>query len=176
MSAQRGRTRQHGARWWGSTAIVVAATVWAPGPAVADPAFTIGAQPRWFLLGGVTSGGTVALARRGGYVGGELSLARLREARYAGLYADAYYDFGVDRTYVTAGPELGYKVLGLDGGPAFRFGGGGTDVGVAVRLTVGLGVLGVYVRYAYFDTMTDDHVLQVGGLLKLPLVSPFGGK
>jgi hypothetical protein len=53
-----------------------------------DPPFTIGSRPAWILLGGVTTGGTVALADRGAFVGGELSLARLREASFVGLYAD----------------------------------------------------------------------------------------
>jgi hypothetical protein len=30
-----------------------------------DPPFTIGSRPAWILLGGVTTGGTVALADRG---------------------------------------------------------------------------------------------------------------
>ena len=41
-------------------ALVVAVTIAAPRIAAADdPPFTIGSQPVWFLLGGVTSGGTV---------------------------------------------------------------------------------------------------------------------
>src|SRR5438445_253094 len=35
-----------------------------------DPPFTIGARPAWLLLGGITTGGTVALADRGALVGG----------------------------------------------------------------------------------------------------------
>jgi hypothetical protein len=147
-----------------------------PAPAAADdPPFTIGSSPAWFLLGGVTSGGTVGLGATGGYVGGELSVARLREGTYVGLYADGYYDFGIDRTYLTGGVELGHQVFGIDAGPAFRFAGGGTDAGVAARVNLSLGLFGIYVRYAYFDAMSDDHVIQVGGMLKFPLASPFGG-
>jgi hypothetical protein len=138
-----------------------------------DPAFEIGAQPRWFLLGGVTSGGTVAFDDRGGFVGGELSVVRLNSSNYLGGYADAYYDFGIDGTYVTGGLELGHKFIGLDGGPAVRFAHGTTDAGAAVRLNLSAGVFGIYVRYAYFDAMTDKNVLQVGAMLKLPLRSPF---
>jgi hypothetical protein len=148
----------------------------APGRASADdPPFTIGSRPAWFLLGGVTGGATVGLDERGGYAGAELSLVRLREANYFGFYADSYYDFGIDGTYVTGGLELGHKFLGIDAGPALRFANGDRDVGVAARLNLSVGVFGVYVRYAYFDAISDDHVIQVGGMLKLPLVSPFGG-
>ncbi len=153
-------------------AVVAALLVASPRHAAADdPPFTIGSQPVWFLLGGVTSGGTVALADRGGYVGAELSLARVRRGNFVGVYADAYYDWGVDGTYVTGGLELGHKYFGLDGGGALRFANGETQKGVAARFTIGLGVLGLYVRYCYFDAMTDDHVIQVGAALKLPLLT-----
>jgi len=144
-------------------------------PAAADdePPFVIGSQARWFVLGGVTTGATVAGADRAGYVGGELSLVRLRDASYFGFYGDGYYDFGIDGTYVTGGLELGHKFLGLDGGPALRLAHGTTEPGATVRLNLSAGVFGVYVRYGYFDAMTDDHVWQVGALLKFPLVSPF---
>jgi hypothetical protein len=145
----------------------------APRPAAADdPPFTIGSRPAWFLLGGVTSGGTIALADRGAYVGGELSVARLRDGNYFGLYADGYYDWGADGTYVTGGLELGRRFIGIDGGAALRFADGQRDLGVTGRLNVSIGVFGLYARYAYFgDAMTDEHVLQVGVALKLPLMT-----
>jgi hypothetical protein len=145
----------------------------APRTAAADdPPFTIGSRPAWILLGGVTGGGTVALADRGAFVGGELSLVRLREGNYVGFYADGYYDWGADGTYVTGGVELGHKVVGIDGGAALRLAGGERDLGVTGRLSVGMGLLGLYARYAYFgDAMADEHVLQVGLAFKLPLMT-----
>jgi hypothetical protein len=156
---------------------VLAFGIAAPRRAAADdPPFTIGSRPAWFLLGGVTSGGTIAFADRGAYVGGELSLARLRDGNYLGFYADGYYDWGADGTYVTGGLELGRKFLGIDGGAALRFADGETRLGVTGRLNVSIGLFGLYARYAYFnDAMTDDHVLQVGVALKLPLMT-IGGK
>jgi hypothetical protein len=156
--------------------LAVAASAAAPRSAAADDApFTIGSRPAWFLLGGVTSGGTVAFADRGAYVGGELSIARLRAGTYFGLYADGYYDWGADGTYVTGGLELGRKFIGVDGGAALRLAGGERELGVTGRLNVSVGVFGLYARYAYFpDAMEDDHVLQVGLSLKLPLMT-FGG-
>lgn len=169
-------------QWWRGAAracviVLVAAGALLPRRAAADddPAFTIGSRPAWFLLGGVTSGGTVGPDTTGGYVGADLSLARLRDSNYIGFYADGYYDFGIDATYVTGGLELGHKFLGFDAGPALRIAGSGTDVGATARINLSIGLFGIYVRYAYFDTMSDDHVIQVGGMLKFPLVSPFGG-
>jgi hypothetical protein len=155
-------------------AIAVALFCFARPAAAEDPPFTIGAQPAWLLLGGVTTGGTVALGDRGALVGGELSLARLREASFAGIYADGYYDWGAHGTYATAGLELGHKYVGVDGGVALRFDDMGTDMGTDVgatgRVTVGLGVVGVYARYAHFwDAMANEDILQVGLMLKLPL-------
>ena len=93
----------------------------APACADDDPAFTIGSKPAWLLLGGVTTGGTIALADKGAFVGGELSLARLRDGNFVGVYADGYYDWGAHGTYMTGGLELGHKFVGLDGGVALRF-------------------------------------------------------
>jgi hypothetical protein len=138
--------------------------------------FTIGAQPAWFLLGGVSAGYT-ALGERGGFVGGELSLARLLSGRTLGLYADAYYDFGADGTYVSVGPELGWRFFALDGGFAARFDGGmdGTDLGGTARLCLTVGVASLCGRYSRFDAAADQDVIQVGAMFKLPLISPSGG-
>jgi hypothetical protein len=140
-------------------------------PAAADdPPFVIGSQPSWVLLAGVTTGGTIALADKGAFVGGEVSLAVLRDANFAGVYSDAYYDWGANGTYVTAGAELGHKLFGLDGGVALRFANGGTDVGIAGRLTVGIGMVGLYARYMHFvDVMQNEDVVQIGLAIKLPL-------
>ena len=44
------------------------------------------------------------------------------------------------------------------------------------RLAVGLGVASLYGRYMHFsDAMSDEHVIQIGLLLKLPLKT-FGGR
>lgn len=144
----------------------------APSTARAEAApFTIGSRPAWFVLAGVTTGGTVALADRGMFVGGELSVSRLRNGNYVGLYGDGYYDWGADGTYVTGGLELGRKFIGIDGGGAMRMAGGETELGVTGRLNISIGMVGIYVRYAYFDAEADDHVLQLGLSLKFPLVA-----
>ncbi len=160
----------------GAAALAVIAMAWVSVPGAAragDPPFTIGSQPAWLLLGGVTAGGTAWFHDRGGFVGGELSLVRLRDGNTFGFYGDAYRDFGMDATYVTGGLELGRRIFGVDGGAVLRFSDGGSDVGVTGRVYVSLGVLSIYVRYAYVDAARDDHVIQIGGTFKLPLHSPF---
>jgi hypothetical protein len=160
-----------------SCAFFATAVLYAPAAAAGEeeePApFTIGSKPAWYVMGGLTSGATVT-EHRGGYVGGELSVVRLRNSRFVGFYADGYYDLGIHRTYTTGGFELGYKFVGIDGGAAARFGGDKVDPGLTGRLFFTVGVFSLYARYAYFDAAQNDHVVQVGALLKLPIFSPFG--
>jgi len=151
--------------------------------AAGDPAgFSIGPRPVWFVTGGATAGGTIAAGTRGGYVGGELSLVRLRENQFLGLYSDAYYDFGVDGTYVTCGPELGLIrrsralpiAVGIDGGAALRRA-DETSYGATARVFVALaGSFSIYARYTRLDADRDPQVVQVGVTLKFPLSPPFG--
>lgn len=150
------------------------ALVAAPGLALADdePAkpYSIGSRPAYFILAGTTAGGTVGVDDKGGFVGGELSLVRLHEGAFVGLYADGFYDFGADAPVVTAGPELGYALFSLDGGFSYRRLDGDNQYGVSARITLGIGMFGLFGRYTYFDDTADnEHVIQVGALLKLPL-------
>jgi len=139
------------------------------------PAFTIGSLPVWYFIGGLTSGASVVADDRGGFVGGELSLVRLRDRKWFGFYADGYYDFGVDGTYLTAGPEFGRGVFGLDLGGVVRFANGESEIGGTARAVVSFGLFSIYGRYIYMNSDFDEQVVQVGALLKFPLSSPFGG-
>lgn len=142
-----------------------------------DPPFTIGSRPAWFLLGGVTGGATVALADRGGFVGGEVSLARVRDGRWIGVYADGYRAFGgLDSTYTTGGLEFGGRFIGLDGGAALRVRGGEVDAGATVRISASAGVFSVFARYVWLDTEEDGHAIQLGAMLKVPLMPPRRGR
>jgi hypothetical protein len=136
------------------------------------PAFTIGSKPSWFLMAGVTTGGTVAAHDRGGFVGGEASVVRLSNAgRFFGFYGDGYYDFGIDRTYTTTGLELGYKFFGADGGVAARVGSGRIEAGATGRLFLTIGIVSIYGRYAIFPdpiVAGNEQVVQIGALVKVP--------
>jgi hypothetical protein len=143
------------------------------GHAAEEPAFSIGPRSAWYLLGGVTTGDTMVARERGGYVGGEASLVRLGGAgRFAGVYGDGYHDVGAGRTYATAGVELGYKLVGIDGGVATRLGGDRPEWGPTGRLFFGVGIVSVYGRYAHFVESlgtSNANVLQVGALVKIPI-------
>ncbi|MFN3197144.1 MAG: hypothetical protein ACE366_01830 [Bradymonadia bacterium] len=143
----------------------------APRPAQADEVpFSFGPEAGWQLLGGLTTGVGFGDPDLGGYVGGELSLNRLNESLWFGLYGDALYDFGPDSTMLTVGPQLGYSVLGIDGGLAARHGDGEWLLGPQGRVLLSLGFFSLYGRLALFDDDGDDiQVWQVGMLLKMPL-------
>ena len=154
-------------------ALAVAGLLLLATPAAAEerePAFSIGPKPAWYVLGGVTGGGTL-VADGSGYLGGELSIARLEAARFVGIYGDGYYDFGAKRTYTTVGPEIGWRFVGIDAGGAARLGGSRAEFGVTGRVFLTVGLVAIYARYAYFPDplrVDNDHVIQIGGLFKLP--------
>jgi hypothetical protein len=152
------------------------ATLLVATPAYADETqpFTVGSRPAWFLMGGADVGATIITQDRGWYVGGELSLVRMRESRFIGILGDAYYEFGIKRTHTTAAIEIGYKFFGIDAGGAARIGGDRVEWGPAGRLFVTTGIFTLYGRYAYFiDALKEgnDHVVQFGGLVKLPFAA-----
>jgi hypothetical protein len=162
------------------SSIAFALALLVPAPAAAERGFSIGAKPAWFVTGGATGGGTVVADDRGGFAGGELSVVRVRENRFAGLYGDALYDFGGGATYLTFGPELGLVrrsrampiAVGVDGGAALRID-GDTAWGAAGRVFVGFaGAVALYARYVYLDSDEGDGgdgVVQVGMTVKFPL-------
>lgn len=162
------------------SALLAAAVTLSPSSARADDhddaeAFSIGPQPAWFLLGGVTGGLTIASDDTGGFIGGELSLVRLRAGRWLGLYAEGGYELGLSAPYIAAGPEVGWILFGLDGGAMVRFDDDGAQFGPQGRLLVSLGVFSIYGRYAYMlDVEQNQHVVHIGASLKFPLTSPFG--
>lgn len=150
--------------------------------AAEDDPVTVGAQPSWVLAGGLTTGGTVALDRRGWFGGGELSLSRVRQRSFVGGYLDGYYDFAARGTYLTLGPRVGVLRpskstpigLALDAGPALRLA-QSPRIGASARIALVLmGMVSLYGRTLVFDAPTQPYVVQVGITLKFPLFSPFG--
>jgi hypothetical protein len=165
----------------GARAAALLCLLLAPVAAAADdrpggePPFSIGAEPAWYLLGGVSGGGSLASDDNGGFVGGELSLVRLRQGRWVGAYVDGGYEFGQDAPFLSLGPELGVSVVGIDGGAFLRFDDDGLALGPQGRLVVGLGLFSVYARYAYMlEAERNEHIVQIGAMFKMPMMSPFG--
>lgn len=135
------------------------------GPAYADDPIEIGTEGGWQLLPGLTTGGGWRDDGGSGFVGLELSLNRLSHGFWAGLYADGFYEFGYDEGFATVGPQLGYMLLGVDGGVAFRTD-DTSDIGYAARAMLALAFVDIYGRALIFE---DDVQWQIGLLLKMPL-------
>ena len=157
--------------------LLSAAACLVAGPASADQQklFDFGPVPGWSVLVGSHFGGSFG-GGGGGFLGAELSVSRLSQRWWTGLYVDGGYDFGRGgEVLVTGGPQLGYTAIGLDGGAALRVRDGETDLGPPGRLLISLAILSIYGRYAYF-TDSGDHLGQVGLLFKLPVwASDVGG-
>lgn len=151
--------------------VALTATLLFASPAMAeDEAYEFGPRASWVVLAGPTGGGSFGTPGGGGFVGGELSLARLERAFWYGLYADGSYDFGHADATFTAGPSLGLGFFGLDGGVALRAGDSGdfSDPGATARFMVTSGFFAIYGRWLFFPS-ADEHVGQVGVLLKFPI-------
>lgn len=149
-------------------ALVVAAAL------VARPA---GAEPRpyltgWYAPAGVVIGASQHPAQSNGLVlGVEQSLVHQRGPRagwWGGLYADLLRDFGSSTTRFSAGPELGYGLIGVDGG-FVTFLQGSADRGVQGRLLFSLGVLSLYGRAGWLPTGAHPSFTEVGLLIKWPI-------
>ncbi len=152
-------------------AAALLASLAAPSSASAQDDFSFGNETQSYVLAGLTTGGSFGSLGGGYYLGGEVSAAWLFEGVWGGLYADAAYDFGQGATTVSLGPELGWWVLGLDGGLAARFGRApDAELGFHARGMIALGLFSIYGRYGGWPgTGAVEHVGQVGVTFKLPV-------
>jgi hypothetical protein len=142
----------------------------------------------WFVSGGGNVGYSIHDTTSGLVLGGELSAGYLRflhdddvgnwraldvgRPLWIGVYTDVLRDFGSDTTRFSLGPELGYSLLGLDGGLIAQVGDDGRW-GWTVRGSITFAVASVYVRRAeLLDDLPDSTLWEVGVLLKIPY--PFG--
>lgn len=140
-----------------------------------DDSVTVGYQPAWFLLGGATAGASFGSTENGGYVGAELSAARMYRGWWYGLFGDAMYDFGSGTPSASLGPEFGYWFLGVDGGLGIRGYDSAVEFGPQIRGLLTFGLFSLYYRQTYWPRATNNrNVQQVGMLLKIPLVGGRG--
>jgi hypothetical protein len=136
-----------------------------------------------YVSGGATVGLALHSAGTGGVFGGEVSagyllgdlaqptdwhgLTRAAAIPWFGGYLDAVYDSQLAQARVTFGPEIGYGLVGLDGGLVVQ----SSHEGIAARLVVTTGVVAIYARYVHtFDTAGEANFVELGILLKYPHV------
>ena len=136
-----------------------------------------------FVNGGAVVGLAVHDTGTGGVVGGEISAGYLLEDtsqlagphRFAsaarmpwfGGYLDILYDSQLGQGRGSFGPEIGYGVVGVDGGLVV----GGAHEGVAARIVLTTSVVAIYARYEHvFNTAGESSFVELGVLLKYPHV------
>jgi hypothetical protein len=99
--------------------VVLVALALSPSAAGADD----GEEDSLFVAAGPLLGAAIHDGPNGLLVGGELSLGWIHFGHndtdkpfWLGAYTDVLYDTGTDTGRVSVGPELGYLMLGFDGG------------------------------------------------------------
>lgn len=145
--------------------------------AQAQQPFEIGARPGWTLLAGPTVGlcvsGTSCIDGVSGFLGAELSISRVMEGVWYGLFTDSVWDFGTDAIWIHAGPEFGYGPIGIDGGVSVALL-DEVQYGLNVRGILTAGILGFYVRYTLLPGLDDEHGVLAGMMVKLPIWASAG--
>lgn len=134
--------------------------------AAEEPVYSFGPKTGWQAFVGPSLGAVVANDDNGFFAGGEVSITRLRERIWWGLYSDATHTFADASTLVTAGPTLGWSVVGIETGFAMRAR-DGVDTGLNIRGVLTLGFLGIYGRWVHLPG-PDESFGQFGLYVKMP--------
>jgi hypothetical protein len=84
-----------------------------------------------------------------------------------GGYIDVLYDNQLGQGRGSFGPEIGYGLVGVDGGLVVA----GPHEGVAARIVLTTSVVAIYARYEHiFNTAGESSFVELGLLLKYPHV------
>jgi hypothetical protein len=103
-------------------------------------------------------------------VGAELSIAKGTEGfAWLGAYADTVWLPDRDRVRLSMGPEFGFLMFGVDGGPVFELDERGSRGGIQVRPLLSFVWAHIYARFGrtYGDHGSDFR--EFGLLLKYPI-------
>jgi hypothetical protein len=103
-------------------------------------------------------------------LGGEVSVAKGTEGfSWFGGYADAVWLSARDRVRLGVGPELGFLMFGVDGGPLIEIDERGARGGIAVRPLLSFVFVHVYARFGRTFGDRGSTFREVGMLLKYPI-------
>jgi hypothetical protein len=104
--------------------------------------------------------------------GGEASVGYLNMGRafWVGAYSDVLRDFGADATRFSVGPELGFAIVGLDGGYVGDYRDGKYHHGFSMRLQLTLVIFSLYGRGGkIFGDPLESGFGEIGFLYKIPI-------
>ena len=122
------------------------------------------------LLPGVNVGSAAGQGPATFLVGAELSIAKGTEGfAWFGAYADAVWLPDRDRVRFDMGPEFGFLMFGVDGGPVLEIDERGSRGGIQVRPLLSFVFVHFYARFGrtYGDHGSDFR--ELGLLLKYPI-------
>jgi hypothetical protein len=127
----------------------------------------------WFLPVGASVGSVWhPTGAQDAFGGAEASvvLFPVGHGSWSGIYADVVYDGAARRTRTSAGLEVGYLFLGVDGGPFLQLGDPAVRAGMEVRPMLSFGFVHFYGRWGWlWNSPGDDRFTEVGVLLKFPI-------
>lgn len=162
------------ATWRRMVQASVVAGVLAQGQAVrADSPLTI---PRgWYISPGLPFAAVVRDGGLGFATGAEVSVAGYEvigppgHGWWTGIYADAVQDFGAKSWRASIGPELGYAVVGVDGGLLLERRDGRLHEGMCIRPLLTIGIISVYGRGGWLPGAASAVFGEAGVVLKMPI-------
>ena len=169
VARRRGDSAGVKARLFASAAAAIVTFVAADAFADFGPKF----NDDWFLPVGVNAAAAFGnSSRSAGFVGGlEASFVHInRDLDWMGVYGDASYDTGIQRTRLTLGPEIGTAFLGVDGGFAMLLGGDKPYAGFVLRPMLTFSLVTIYGRFVDFPgEPTNTAWGELGVLIKIPI-------
>jgi len=114
-------------------------------------------------------GGTEGLGARGGgfLLGAEVSAVYLFGTLWSGVWGDALYAFGIERTRISVGAEAGWFLFGVELGYSGELGGPKAVHALRTGFVVTGGLVGAYVRWRHALSADGDDI-EAGVLLKWP--------
>jgi hypothetical protein len=124
----------------------------------------------WFLPVGLTAAGTAhPKLPTASTIGGEASVVAfpVGDGNWIGGYVDVVHELGNDLTRISVGPEMGFTLVGVDGGLVIQHSERGTRYGGAVRPMLSFSFLTVYGRWGWLAD--DERFREIGLLLKFPI-------
>jgi hypothetical protein len=127
-------------------------------------------HPGWYLPVGIDAGVAFLRGSAGAILGVEASVVHIdRRNAWLGAYAEAAYLTNEGATRFSIGPEVGFLILGLDGGFLDVVDHGNSLVGFTLRPMLTFGVLAVYGRWDHTFSNGGEDGGQIGILVKVPV-------
>jgi len=125
-----------------------------------------------YLPVGVNIGAEIYPKNRKGFIlGGEISgvLFMLDPGVWCGIYTDYLHNFKSNLNRMSTGIELGFTFFGLELGYLGEMNESIFRHGIRTGIIGSVGFVSVYGRYGYLFEQGENHLIEMGVLLKFPI-------